>query len=426
MDDRLWDLGLKSIRELEVADGILASSRGEAYGCIFGRDSLITALQLLRIYERTRDPYFLRLTEKILRTLGNLQGRSVQIESGEEPGKIVHEFRPDNHAHLTALAESPWFIYPTGEMRNYDSVDSTPLFLMAVAEYARLTDDAAFVTSLLPNVRQALGWLMDYGDKNGDAFVDYTFHPERKFGGLSVQSWMDSAESLFYEDSAERPPYPIAPVEVQAYAWVALRAWGDYFSDLHHDADRNLGGRYLARAEKLKVRFNEEFVLEGPRSVTLAYALDGRGKPLKSVRSTMGHVLWATYRGESILYQRHVPSVRNRLLARDMFVPQAGVRTLSSASSRYDPVSYHNGSIWPHDTAMLAQGLETFGYQDDAARVRAALRQAYEYFETPIELYGYRRGFKEYAHQSGQGGACRVQAWSAAALLSVASSIHQG
>lgn len=422
--DALWELGLKSIRELETNEGILASSRNEAYGCIFGRDSLITVLKLLRIYERTREEYFLRVTEKVLRTLGNLQGRSHQIESGEQPGKIIHEFRPDNHAHLTSLAESPWFIYPTGEMRNYDSVDSTPLFLIAVGEYMRLSSDRAFATSLLPNVRQALMWLMDWGDSNGDAFIDYSLHPERTFGGLSVQSWMDSTESVFYEDTPERPPYPIAPVEVQAYAWVALKTWGDYFSALTNEEDKANGARYLSRAKKLKIRFNQAFVLAGPRSASLAFAIDGRGQALTAARSTMGHVLWATYKGESILDAQFVPHIRNRLLSRDMFVPQAGIRTLSKLSKHYDPLSYHNGSIWPHDTAILAEGLENFGYTQDAERVRAALRQAYSYFKTPIELFGYARGFKEYAHANGTGGACRIQAWSAAALLSVASSSY--
>lgn len=401
--DALWELGLKSIQELETAEGILASSRGEAYGCIFGRDSLITALALLTIYERTRDEYFLRLTEKILRTLSNLQGRSHQIESGEEPGKIIHEFRPDNHEHLTALSESPWFIYPEGHMRNYDSADATPLFLIAAHEYARL-GEKRFSNTLRPAVGAALAWLLKFDD-----FVTYSFHPERRFGGLSVQSWMDSAESLFYEDSEERPPYPIAPLEVQAYAWSALARWGKQ-----------------AQAIKLKKKFNDEFVLGRPRRATLAYAIDGAGKKLAAARSSMGHVLWASYMGECVLEKEYIPHIRGRLLARDMFVPQAGVRTLSSRSKHYDPVSYHNGSIWPHDTAMLAEGLEHFGYIEDAARVRESLQRAYEHFKTPIELYGYQRGFKEYVHSNGQGGACRVQAWSAGALLSVASHPLQG
>jgi glycogen debranching enzyme len=266
---------------------------------------------------------------------------------------------------------------------------------------------------------------MELGDQNGDSFLDYSLHPERTFGGLSVQSWMDSTESVFYENSDERPPYPLAPVEVQAYAWVALHVWGDYFSKLDDEDDRALGANCISRANKLKVQFNEAFVVKGPRSATLAYALDGSGRMLTAARSTMGHVLWATHKGESVLDRRYVPFIRNRLMARDLFVPQAGIRTLSKSSKRYDPISYHNGSIWPHDTAILAEGLENFGYAQDAERVRGALRQAYLHFKTPIELFGYKRGFREYAHANGTGGACRIQAWSAAALLSVASPNHQ-
>lgn len=402
-DDALWELGLKSIQELETSEGVLASSRGEAYGCIFGRDSLITALALLGVYERTRDEYFLRLTEKILRTLSSLQGRSHEPQSGEEPGKIVHEFRPDNHEHLTSISESPWYIYPTGEMRNYDSVDSTPLFLIAAHEYSRL-GEKHFAATLMPAVRAALSWLCGF-----DGFITYTLHPQRTFGGLSVQSWMDSTESIFYEDSSERPPYPIAPLEVQAYAWSAFARWG-----------------YAREAQHLRERFNDAFVLRGARSASLAYAVDGAGRHLTSARSSMGHVLWAAYPAqnagaqESILDPQYIPHIRNRLLSRDLFVPQAGIRTLSSRSKHYSPVSYHNGSIWPHDTVMLAEGLKKFGYGEDAARVRAALRRAYEHFKTPIELFGYRRGFREYVNAQGEEGACRIQAWSAAALLSVA------
>lgn len=423
--EALWELGLRSIRELETEAGILASARTEAYGCIFGRDSLITALELLRVFERTEEPYFRTVVEKTLRTLGNLQGAEVVIESGEEPGKIIHEFRPDNHEHLTALAESPWFLYPEGQMRNYDSVDATPLFLMAVHEYARVCGENSFFISLLPNVRKALSWMLEHADTDGDGFVDYRFHPERRFGGLSVQSWMDSTESLFYENTDERPPYPIAPVEVQAYAWVAMREW----SDRLHEKEPEVAQMLAQRASVLKTRFNERFVLSRGGSVSLAYAIDGKGVRLTSPRSSMGHCLWATYRSEGnepecILYPEHIAPLVRRLMSRDLFVPEAGIRTLSSRSSRFDPVSYHNGSIWPHDTAILAEGLERFGFHHEARVVREALLTAYQHFETPIELFGRaRRKYLEYGDESK--GACRVQAWSAGALLSVILGLRQ-
>jgi glycogen debranching enzyme len=397
--EELWQLGLQSIKELESELGVLASGRTEAYGCIFGRDALITSLELLRAYHKKKEPYFLELVEKNLRTLANLQGRHLNIESGEEPGKIIHEYRPEKHEHLTQLAEDPWFVYPEGVMRNYDSVDATPLFLIAVDEYAKV-GDSRFVTTLMPAVRAALEWV-----KSFDGFVTYQFNPTRTHGGLRVQSWMDSTESLFHEDvtvlSGGFPRYPVATVEVQAYAWSALMRWNEH-----------------ERADNLKRDFNKRFVIRGLSNTWLACALDGDGRQLTSARSSMGHVLWAAYEGECILGADDIPALRKRLLAKDMFVPKAGIRTLSALSSRYDPQSYHNGSIWPHDTALLAEGLENFGYHEDAKKVREALLYAYAHFKTPVELYTYRRGLREYKTASGHG-ACRVQAWSAASLLSI-------
>lgn len=393
--DALWELGLNAIKELASEEGVLASGRNEAYGCIFGRDSLIVALHLLRAYDRRGNPYLLEVVQKILRSLANLQGRATVPESGEEPGKIIHEYRTHGHEHLTKLAEDPWYLYPEGVMRNYDSVDATPLFLIAVDEY-RKRGDERFANTLLPAVREALHWLTRFS-----GFVTYAFSPTRKHGGLRVQSWMDSTESLFDEASPERPPYPIAPVEAQAYAWSAYKRWGED-----------------ARAAELKRAFNEAFIIRGRRSLSLAYALDGRGKQLTAPRSSMGHVLWAAVGGECILASEHIPGLRNRLMARDLFVPQAGIRTLSSLSTHYHPQSYHNGSIWPHDTAILAEGLENFGYTDDANRVRHALLSAYAHFKTPVELFTYDRGLKPYKSPTGHE-ACKVQAWSAAALLAL-------
>ena len=416
---QLWELGLQTIQELEVDRGILASGRDEVYGCIFGRDSLLTSLSLLRLEQQDQKTLFLPLVRKVLANLASLQGTAVNIESGEEPGKCIHEFRPGDHDRLTKHAVRPWFVYPDDEMSNYDSVDSTPLFLMTAHAYLIASNDQTFIDSIMPNIKAALGWLLTYGDSNGDGFIDYRFHPDRSHGGLTVQSWMDSAESIFYEDSDVQPSYPIAPVEVQAYAYVALRHWSDFFQV--QDADLALV--LSTRAQSLKKKFNDAYVLLRDKSTSLAYALDGEGYALKTPRSSMGHCLWAVYRKdedsapESILDERFIADIARRLLARDMFVPRAGIRTLSSRSRRFDPMSYHNGSIWPHDTAMIASGLENFGYREEARRVRTALISAYTHFKTPIELFAYSKGrFREYRDERG-GGACRKQAWSAASLL---------
>jgi glycogen debranching enzyme len=417
VQSHLWDLGYTTIHELETENGILASGREEIYGCIFGRDSLITSLTLLKTYERTGDSYFLTLVKKILFNLASLQGKEVNIQSGEERGKCIHEFRPANHEHLTKALASPWFVYPDNMMRNYDTVDATPLFLIAIHEYYRLTRDHEFMRIMVPHVKSALNWILKYGDTNADGFIDYRFHPDRTSGGLHAQSWMDSSESLFH-DNGEPVAYPIAPVEVQAYAYAALRRWSHYFM-IHNPL---LAIRATKKANILKERFNKKFVLQGPLTWNMAFAIDGTGKPLTGTRSSMGHVLWAASKKidgsmDTILDAAYIPQLVERLMAPDLFEPQAGVRTLSSQSKQFDPGSYHNGSIWPHDTAMIIEGFMNFGYRLEAGRVRKALMSAYEYFKTPLELFVYRDGeYREYQSASGQG-ACRKQAWSAAALL---------
>jgi len=154
--EHLWNLGFDTIKELETDLGILASGKEEIYGCIFGRDSLITSLKLLRVYENTHDEYFAKLVRKILATLSDLQGKNINIESGEEPGKCIHEYRPNNHEHLTKRLEKPWFVYGDNIMRNYDSVDSTPLFLIACYRYFQLTNDQSFIDEYEKNIQQAL------------------------------------------------------------------------------------------------------------------------------------------------------------------------------------------------------------------------------------------------------------------------------
>jgi glycogen debranching enzyme len=417
---QLWDLGSSSIRELETPHGILASGKEEIYGCLFGRDSLITSLKLLDVYACTEDTYYLALVRKVLTNLAALQGNDVNIESGEEPGKIIHEYRPDRHEHLTTQGAPPWYVYPDGVMRNYDTADATPLFLMVAHAYVRVSGDTAFIEELLPSIRAGLDWMRCYGDSNNDGLFDYRFHPERSCGGLRTQSWMDSHDSVFFEESDVEPRYPIAPVEVQAYAYVAYRAWADFF--LTRDAD--LSGDLSARADALKRAFNGAYPIRGKRGrMELAFAIDGDGRQLASARSSMGHCLFAAWEPgpgampESVLDAEYVPAIARRLMAPDLYAAQAGIRTLSMRSRRYDPNSYHNGSIWPHDTAIVAEGLEKFGFREEAKRMRRGLMRAYAHFNTPLELFVFSGGkYQEYCGENGQT-ACRVQAWSAASLL---------
>ncbi|MES2931395.1 MAG: amylo-alpha-1,6-glucosidase [Patescibacteria group bacterium] len=413
--EELWDIGMRAIRELEVDRGLLASGREELYGCVFGRDSLITSLLLLRVYEKTQDAYLLALVRKVLVNLAKLQGRETNIESGEEPGKIIHEFRPDNHERLTKDLEHPWYLYPDGVMRNYDSVDATPLFLITIERYYRLSNDEGILDLLKGNVSDALAWLLQSLEENQDGFVGYQVHPERTFGGLRVQSWMDSSGSLFFEDRDEEPAYSIAPVEVQAYAYRALSVW----HLLLQEDEPDLAELLLSRARDLRERFYEHFMLPNG---TPAFALDGQSRMLPSVRSTMGHCLWMGARDEGVYYSLFAPEdvgrVVTRLMQPDLFVPEAGIRTLSEKSSHFNANSYHNGSIWPHDTALIALGMRDAGFEKEASEVRDAILNAYAVFEVPLELFVHDGGLKDYKSGTGQG-ACQTQAWSAAGLLAI-------
>jgi glycogen debranching enzyme len=413
----LWDLGFETIKELETELGILASGKEEIFGCIFGRDSLITSLKLLRVYEHSRDIYFLNLVRKILINLASLQGTTINIESGEEPGKMIHEFRPTNHEHLTKNLAEPWYVYPDNAMRNYDSIDSTPLFLIACRRYIQLSNDTEFATQLMPNIKLGLRWVLDFADTNGDGFVDYQLHPDRKFGGLKTQSWMDSTESVFHEDGTPIIR-PIAPVEAQGYVFLALKLWARFFKTTNPQFSTELE----SRASSLKELFNATFIIPDVYGLILAAGIDGNGKLFSSARSSMGHVLWSSLEQErdgiqeSIVKDEFIPHIVERLMKPDLFEPKAGIRTLSSLSRNYSPNSYHNGSIWPHDTSIVASGMDIFGFHDEALQIRSAILLALNHFKTPIELFVYDNEYSEYLSPHGQR-ACKKQAWAAASLL---------
>lgn len=416
--DYFYKLGMQTIKALEVPGGVLASSAEEIYGCIFGRDSLITSLKLLQAHDFESNPYYLYLTRKILEGLVELQGKEVNIESGEEPGKCIHEFRATAHEHLTKSATPPWFMYSDGTMRNFDSIDSTPLLLIALYRYYQKSGDIYFITAKEKNINLAIDWLINFGDKNGDGFIDYEKHPERKAGGLIVQSWMDSAESVFHEDNIN-VSFPIAPVEAQAYTYLALNLWSKYFKEKSEQRSNLL----LEKAKGLKEEFNDKFIYGRGDELLFAHAVDDDGKPLVSKRSSIGHILWACLnerdngKVECILKDEYIDSLVKNLLEHDIFEPSAGIRTLNKDSKVFDPISYHNGSIWPHDNSLIAEGMDNLGFKEEAYKVRDAMFSAYTHFQTPIELFVFWDGeYLEYRSQTGQI-ACRQQAWSAASMI---------
>lgn len=412
-----YNLGVKTIKDLEIPSGILASSSQEIYGCIFGRDSLITALKLLQAYSFDSDPYYLYLTKKILEGMFNLQGQEINIESGEQPGKCIHEYRQTAHERLTKLAAPPWYTYPDNTMKNYDSVDSTPLLLIATYRYFQKSNDENFIKDNKKKIFLALDWIFKFGDSNNDGFIDYKKHSERVSGGLEVQSWMDSSEAVFHEDEVS-VQFPVAPVEAQAYAYLALMLWSNFFKK-----SKMKSLKFLNKAKELKKIFNEKFVFGSSEYPFFAHAIDGTGKPLLSKRSNIGHILWASFRlsddgyRDCIIADEYIEPLVKQLLEADIFEPHAGIRTLSKSSRVFDPISYHNGSIWPHDNSMIAEGMDNFGFSKEAHFVRRALFSAYEHFQTPLELFAYHEGsYLEYKNETGQI-ACQQQAWSAASMI---------
>ncbi len=419
--NKLYQLAYDALLSLACDEGITASGRNEVYGCIFGRDSAITILGILKAHEKRPALPLLEIARRSLLYLSRLQGTEVNIESGEEPGKFIHEFRPTDYERLLTL-EKPWYVYPDGILRNFDSVDSTPLTLIAIYKYWQITNDKDFLSTVLPAVESGLQWIVNYGDADRDFLLEYTLPDERTHGGLVVQSWTDSHESL-QDAHGNFPKYPIAPVEVQGYAWLALRLWANYFAEKQPELAKNLN----EFATNLKNKFNESFIFEEGNSTYLAQALDGNKNQIKTVTANPLLTLWATYREsnkpETILEDELIVKIVERAFMPDLFVPDAGLRTMSSLSLTYNAGlnSYHNGSFWPVLNGMAIEGLENVGLEDKAKQLKIASLMPIAHFGSPVELYVKTDlGYDLFRSESGQT-SCLEQAWSAAALLHLTS-----
>lgn len=419
MDDiTLKQVAYDSIKKLVSDDGINASGRDEVYGCTFGRDSALTILKILRVHSKNPDPYLLEICKKALLGLIKLQGCEFNIESGEEPGKFIHEFRKDKYEHLINR-EKPWFLYPDGTLRNYDSIDSTPLVLIAIYKYWQITNDNEFLSTAIPSVEKGLNWIISFGDQDKDLFLEYSVHPLRTHGGLAVQSWTDSHESLL-DQNGVMPKYPIAPVEVQGYAWLALKSWSDYYASGHPEFSIKLS----SQAQKLKIKFNEHFIIKENNMIFAAQALDGDKNQIKTITGNPLLLLWSSYKGinglESILDESYIIDFVKRGFTDDLFDPDAGIRTMSSLSTTFNPKqdSYHNGSFWPILNGLIFEGLVNWGFLLEANDLKQASLKPLYFFKTPIELYikCQHGNFIEYLSSNGQR-SCKVQAWSAAAAL---------
>jgi glycogen debranching enzyme len=353
--DQLLTRALQDVRLLiDDVDGDLVPTAGIPWFAVpFGRDSLITAMQCL--------PLRPAIAAGTLRFLARYQGMEVNDFRDEEPGKILHEVRSGELARLNRVPHSPY----------YGSVDATPLFLIALGEYVRWTGDLNLARTLLPNAEAALLWMRDYGDIDNDGFIEYH---SRSSEGIRNQGWKDSPDSTSHRGGRPAEP-PIALAEVQAYAFAAHREMADLYARLGEPGKERVE---RGLAEKTRQRFLETLPISDEDGAFWAMGLDGEKKRIETVTSNPGHALWA-----GLLRGKEARPTVERLLADDMLCGW-GIRTLSSRARTFNPMSYHNGSVWPHDNGLIALGMKRAG-ADIAARDVAS-----QIFEAGLRFPGSR------------------------------------
>jgi len=351
----------------------------------FGRDGIITALQYLWMKPE--------LGRGVLAYLAATQASKEIPEQDAEPGKILHETRK---GEMASLGEVPF-------RRYYGTVDATPLFIVLAGAYFQRTGDREFIKTIWPNIIRALEWIDQYGDCDDDGFVEYARHCDN---GLVQQGWKDSNDSIFHSDGSPAEG-SIALCEVQGYVYEAKLTAAE-FATLFGETTRAVKLKH--EAEKLKEQFNKAFWCEDIG--TFAIALDGDKKPCRVRSTNAGHALFSGIANPE--YARRV----SETLVSDSSFSGWGVRTIANKESRYNPMSYHNGSIWPHDNAIIAMGLSRYGFKEQAIQILTGLFDA----SIVLDLHRLPELMCGFDRMKGQGPtlypvACSPQAWASGSVF---------
>ncbi len=378
------DLGALRIFDPDYPERVVVAAGAPWFMTVFGRDSLFTAWMALLV-----DP---DLARGVLQTLARFQGKDVDPRHDEEPGRILHEMRFGDAASLSLGGGS---IY-------YGTADATPLFVMLLGEMRRWGVARQMVDELLPNAARAIEWIETFGDADGDGYVEYKRGTDR---GLANQGWKDSWDGIRYADGRVAQA-PIALCEVQAYTYGAYLATAHFAFEV---GDTVTYDRFRAKATQLKAAFNRDFWLE--ERGWYAVGLDADKRPIDSLTSNIGHCLWT-----GIVDEDKAHRVAEKLVSPAMFTGW-GLRTLSKDSGGYNPISYHCGSVWPHDTAIVAAGLARYGFDGAAQKLIFGLFDAAQAQggRLPELFSGLERG--ELSVPVGYPTSCSPQAWAAASPL---------